>query len=496
MSPTPGVARCPACAGALGPELRCAECGRRFALVPAEASRDVQTRLMLALGTAREPEERARIRHELSRLLADHGRDDLLIAIWADVPDGPEADLWRGAAAVIAQPATSVPAVPPLERAVAAFSASGRRDLLALARSYLVHALLSEQRIADAERVGDAALAAAIEERDAGACIRAAFTRQVAIAYDLRLRYREAERSLARVVDIVAAWDPVRSARLAHSRARMMLMSEPILADRIVAGIEIGDEPMLRRSAARYRVVRALLDEDRAAAEAGIATLLALPDLGSDSEVPRWAALFRAELANVFGQPHEAVAFARVAMPPSWHRSCSLRVTARWVLAEAHSRMLPSDALERRRRAADRAVRRADRFRGAEIYWREMRWRLLAGELFRSVHERRQAVRQLTRARALAGQLQLPTALARIEAHLRALGAASAAGEHTTARLTPRETEIAVFISQGATNADIAARLVLSEATVARHVSNILLKHDLKNRREIGSLVRDSATST
>ena len=38
----------------------------------------------------------------------------------------------------------------------------------------------------------------------------------------------------------------------------------------------------------------------------------------------------------------------------------------------------------------------------------------------------------------------------------------------------------------------IAAALVLSEATVARHVSNILLKLDIPNRRAIADRLRES----
>jgi DNA-binding NarL/FixJ family response regulator len=125
-----------------------------------------------------------------------------------------------------------------------------------------------------------------------------------------------------------------------------------------------------------------------------------------------------------------------------------------------------------------------------------MRWRQLAGELYRGAHMRREAVRELSRARVLAGQMQLPAALARVEAQLRAVGAISSQIAEPIRRLTPRESEVARLISGGATNADIARALVLSETTIARHVSNILLKHDLRNRREIGAMVRDSSRST
>lgn len=58
------------------------------------------------------------------------------------------------------------------------------------------------------------------------------------------------------------------------------------------------------------------------------------------------------------------------------------------------------------------------------------------------------------------------------------------AGESETGPpgLTPRELEVLRLISQGLSNKDIAARLVLSEHTVHRHISNILAKLDLSSR--------------
>ena len=48
--------------------------------------------------------------------------------------------------------------------------------------------------------------------------------------------------------------------------------------------------------------------------------------------------------------------------------------------------------------------------------------------------------------------------------------------------LTGREVEVLRLIATGATNRAIAARLRISEKTVARHVSNILTKLDLSSR--------------
>ena len=56
-------------------------------------------------------------------------------------------------------------------------------------------------------------------------------------------------------------------------------------------------------------------------------------------------------------------------------------------------------------------------------------------------------------------------------------------------RLTPREREIAVLVSDGATNRDISSSLVLSERTIETHVQNILTKLGFHSRTQIASWV-------
>jgi DNA-binding NarL/FixJ family response regulator len=58
--------------------------------------------------------------------------------------------------------------------------------------------------------------------------------------------------------------------------------------------------------------------------------------------------------------------------------------------------------------------------------------------------------------------------------------------------LTERELEVATEVARGLPNADIAARLYLSEATVKAHVSRVLTKLNASNRVQLAIVVRDA----
>lgn len=67
-----------------------------------------------------------------------------------------------------------------------------------------------------------------------------------------------------------------------------------------------------------------------------------------------------------------------------------------------------------------------------------------------------------------------------------------AAAERALQVLTGREREVAAEVAQGHSNADIAAHLYMSEATVKAHLSRVLTKLDAANRVQVAILARDA----
>jgi DNA-binding NarL/FixJ family response regulator len=66
------------------------------------------------------------------------------------------------------------------------------------------------------------------------------------------------------------------------------------------------------------------------------------------------------------------------------------------------------------------------------------------------------------------------------------------AGPAEVAELTPREREVLTLIASGLSNSEIAARLVLSQATVRTHVNRILSKLALRDRTQAAVLAYET----
>jgi DNA-binding NarL/FixJ family response regulator len=100
-----------------------------------------------------------------------------------------------------------------------------------------------------------------------------------------------------------------------------------------------------------------------------------------------------------------------------------------------------------------------------------------------------QAVRTVADGNAMLG----PTVTRRLIAEFAARNSAAA----VTARrrleaLTAREREVVTAVADGLSNAEIAKRLIMSEATVKAHVSRVLTKLDMTNRVQAAILVHDA----
>jgi DNA-binding CsgD family transcriptional regulator len=128
-------------------------------------------------------------------------------------------------------------------------------------------------------------------------------------------------------------------------------------------------------------------------------------------------------------------------------------------------------------RGALAALRRAsDLWRQLDAPFEGARARVLIGLSCLALGDRDSADLEFDAARWAFGQLGAAPDLTALEALLASGGEAGASG------LTPRELEVLRLIATGKTNRAIAADLVISEKTVARHISNIFTKLGLPSR--------------
>ena len=111
-----------------------------------------------------------------------------------------------------------------------------------------------------------------------------------------------------------------------------------------------------------------------------------------------------------------------------------------------------------------------------EVPYEAARARALIGLACRELGDEDTAEMELDAARRVFRQLGAAPDLARVETLFRKAAPRAAGG------LTAREVEVLRLVSAGKTNRTIADELVISEKTVARHVSNILTKLGLSSR--------------
>jgi DNA-binding NarL/FixJ family response regulator len=125
------------------------------------------------------------------------------------------------------------------------------------------------------------------------------------------------------------------------------------------------------------------------------------------------------------------------------------------------SRGAPADALPLLRDALGTWVR-------ARAPYEEARTRVLLAEACRALGDRESADREVDTARAIFQDLEAMPDLARLT--------------DSDELLSPRELEVLRLLATGATNKAIAEKLVVSERTVDRHVSNIFAKLGVSSR--------------
>jgi ATP/maltotriose-dependent transcriptional regulator MalT len=190
--------------------------------------------------------------------------------------------------------------------------------------------------------------------------------------------------------------------------------------------------------------------------------------------------LARADLAR--GRPEEAAAWLEraeelaAALPLEGRVAELRRAGAEVALASA----LPEDAAALAREAADG-------FRRCRQPLDAARAELVLGRALAAAGEEREATRVLLGAREQLAACHADGLVRDAERELGELREDGGAGE--LAALTSRELEVAGLVATGMTNREIAARLVLSDRTVERHLARIFAKLGIGSRAALAAAV-------
>ena len=100
-------------------------------------------------------------------------------------------------------------------------------------------------------------------------------------------------------------------------------------------------------------------------------------------------------------------------------------------------------------------------------------------------HELAAALRAVAAGDAVLTPRMTRQLLRAVESHLPEAGGVRSQLQEQRAMLTQRELEVVVEVARGRSNAEVAARLVVSEATVKGHVGRILTKLELRDRVQV-----------
>jgi DNA-binding CsgD family transcriptional regulator/tetratricopeptide (TPR) repeat protein len=288
-------------------------------------------------------------------------------------------------------------------------------------------------------------------------------------------------------------------ARLALGALALDLLAFETARNHLEQALEAAHElgGFLVRYVAGLLTSTCVAQRDLARAEAVLATMFAL-DTPMEMQGQRLTWCARAELALACGDPTQALEIADRLIASAAHAErygagCIPRL---WHLrGEALAALGRADEAEAALLAADQGAAR----RGLH----PMRWRIQAslGRGYQRQGRRKQAEESFASARALVDELT--TAIvddAMRETFQRGTSTFLPRPAEPTPRravsaafdgLTEREREVAALIAQGQSNREIAAALVLSEHTVATHVSNILAKLNVASRAQIAAWASD-----
>jgi DNA-binding CsgD family transcriptional regulator len=162
-----------------------------------------------------------------------------------------------------------------------------------------------------------------------------------------------------------------------------------------------------------------------------------------------------------------------------------------WALGiEARSRALLSDGA-----AAEALYREAiERLSRTSIRVQLARAHLVYGEWLRRERRRREAREQLRTALEMFTSMGTEGFADRTQRELSATGErARKRSVETRDDLTPQEAQIARMAGDGLSNAEIGARLFVSQSTVAYHLRNVFAKLNIASRHQLAQAVPDGS---